>query len=282
MEKIELFFSEGKWLTNIDLFESLIKLKANETDILYIHSSLNFGQPNNKIPKNVLLESILDVFFQLEVSTLIFPTYTFSFCNGEGFDVTHSKSKMGVLNEFVRKSNYSIRSIDPLMSNVLVGKHKEFILNIGKSSVGINSTFDLLHKTNLDVKFLFLGPKIGECFTHMHFIEAEREVPYRYYRNFAGLINNNGYEYSDNYELFVRYDNVFAGEGSFIYENLMIERGINCFTKFGSGRLSIISEKPAYNTYVELLELSPSFYLKEPFDLSLNSKAFEVHNMVAL
>jgi aminoglycoside 3-N-acetyltransferase len=168
------------------------------------------------------------------------------------------------------------------MSNVLVGKHTEFVTNIGKFSVGKNSTFDLLHKTDLKVKFLFLGPKIGDCFTHMHYIEDEQNVPYRYNKPFEGIINDGNHTYTDTYNLFVRYSNVFPGGGSYVYENLLYERGICKKKQLGNGRISIIEEQEAYNCYVELLNISPSFYITEPFNLVDNTKEFVAHNMVAL
>jgi aminoglycoside 3-N-acetyltransferase len=168
------------------------------------------------------------------------------------------------------------------MSNVLVGKHQHFVKEIGKYPVGKDSTFDLIHRSDLKVKFLFLGPKMGDCFTYMHYIEDERKVPYRYNRTFSGEITDNGNTYHDSYELFVRYNNVFAGGGSYIYENIMFERGISKRTNIGDGLLSVVEERPAYNCYVELLNLSPSFYITEPFDPANNTTEFKAVNMVAL
>jgi aminoglycoside 3-N-acetyltransferase len=282
MKEQVLFYTNGGQITNKDFVAALRSIKADESDILYIHTGLNFGVPNRELKKQQLLECLYESIATMDVPTLIFPTYTFSFCNGVDYSVQNSKSPMGLLNEYVRTKDDAIRSLDPLMSNVLVGKHREFVTDIGKSSVGIGSTFDMLHKTNLTVKFLFLGPKVGDCFTHMHYIEAEQQVPYRYYRNFTGKISNGNEVYEDSYELFVRYNNVFPGGGSYIYENLMIERGICQRKALGNGMISIIAEKPAYECYVELLRLSPSFYITEPFDEANNTTSFNVTNMVAL
>ena len=189
---------------------------------------------------------------------------------------------MGLLNEYVRKMPNTIRSVDPLMSNVLYGTHSEFVKNIGKNSVGIDSTFDLLHKTNLKVKFLFLGPKIGDCFTHMHYIESEQNVPYRYIRNFTGKITNGNHVYSDTYSLFVRYSNVFPNCGSYIYENLMIEKKIALRESYGNGNITIVDSQEAYSAYLSLLKMSPSFYIKEIFDVEKCIKSFSATKMIAL
>ena len=282
MEKEILFHNHNEVFTNIDLLNSLLSIKADECDILYIHTFLNFGTPNTNIKKNDLLQCILNTILELKVSTIIFPTYTFSFCNGEDFDINNSKTSMGLLNEYVRKMPNTIRSVDPLMSNVLFGEHTEFVENIGKNSVGLDSTFDLLHKTKLKVKFLFLGPKIGDCFTHMHYIEAEQNVPYRYYKDFTGKINNGNEIYTDTYSLFVRYNNVSPNSGSYIYENMMIEMNIAQKEKFANGYLTIVESQEAHNAYMYFLKISPNFYIKDIFDINMCDTNFNVKKMVAL
>ena len=282
MKKEVLFYNNKLSLTNLDLLKCLESIKADQCDILYIHTALNFGIPNKEIKKNDLLQIIFDTILELGVSTIIFPTYTFSFCNGEDFNINESKTSMGLLNEHVRKLPNSIRSKDPLMSNVLYGKHSEFVKNIGKNSVGLDSTFDLLHKTKLKVKFLFLGPKIGDCFTHMHYIESEQNVPYRYDKKFTGNIINGEDSYTDTYSLFVRYNNVFPNCGSYIYENIMIEKRVALRENFGNGSITIVESQEAYSYYMDLLKISPNFYIKEIFDQNNSDKTFNVKNMVAL
>jgi aminoglycoside 3-N-acetyltransferase len=282
MEKEILFHNNKDVFTNLDLLNSLRLIKADECDVLYIHTALNFGTPNTNIKKNDLLQLIVDTILELKVSTIIFPTYTFSFCNGEDFDINSSKTTMGQLNEYVRKMPNTIRSLDPLMSNVLLGEHSEFVNNIGKNSVGLNSTFDLLHKTKLKVKFLFLGPKIGDCFTYMHYIESEQNVPYRYNKDFTGKIINGNSNYTDTYSLFVRYNNVFANCGSYIYENMMIEKNIAQKEKFANSFLTIVESQEAYNAYLYFLKISPNFYIKDIFDINKCDTSFNVSKMVAL
>ena len=282
MKEILLFSGVNGNITNINLLESLLAIDADKADVLYIHTALNFGNPNMAFPKKVLLTEILETIKQLGVSTLIFPTYTFSFCNGVSFNLQQSKTSMGLLNEFVRQQEGAIRSCDPLMSNVLLGKHIEFVNNIGKKSIGDNSTFDLLHQAPLNVKFLFLGPSIGDCYTYMHFIEERVNAPYRYKRNFTGQIINNEQTYEKSFELFVRYSNVTPGLGSYIYENILLERGQAKRIKLGNGAITITDEKSSYATYVELITRYPNFFIKEPFNENEKSEAFTANNMIAL
>jgi aminoglycoside 3-N-acetyltransferase len=201
-EKILFKNKVGSFVTNLQLKEKLEELNAHKCDILYVHTALSFGVP--QVKRVELLDELFAVFALLRIPTLIFPTFTFSFPNGEDYDVQDSKTSMGIFNEYFRKQNGVIRSVDPLMSNALLGKHVEFVSKIGKNSCGKDSTFDMLHKSELNVKFLFFGTRIGDCFTFMHYIEDELHVSYRYSCPFTGKITNQNKSYIDTYYLPVR------------------------------------------------------------------------------
>ena len=279
-EKILFKDKFGNLISNIQLLDKLKSLDADKCDILYIHTALTFGVPQMK--KTELLQELFSVFTALNVPTLILPTFTFSFPNKEDFDVQNTKTPMGLFNEYFRKQENVIRSIDPLMSNALSGKHTEFVINIGKNSCGENSTFDLLHKTELNVKFLFFGTRVGDCFTFMHYIEDKLKAPYRYARPFTGNITNNGVTYTDTHNLCVRYSNVFPGTGSYIYENIMLEREIAKQTAFGDNQITIVPEQAAFAIYQDIIQSYPCFFLDAPFNENEKTTEFYVEKMIAL
>jgi aminoglycoside 3-N-acetyltransferase len=243
---------------------------------------MQFGLPNIGIGKTAILESLADIVLSLNVATLLMPTYSFSFCNAEQFDVATTPSSMGAFNEHMRIKHQWDRSIDPLMSNILYGKNNYLINDIGKNSVGEGSTFDLLSKSGLQVKFLFMGPRIHHCFTYMHYLEAVRKVPYRYNYQFTGLIKNRGQIYEDSFTLFIRDEGVVAGSGAKIYENILLERGVAKMQALGSGALTVVDLVKARNIYMELLELSPNFFIEEVFYNSTQSDFFKYRKMIAL
>lgn len=267
-------------ITNKNIFAVLKEIEANKCDILYVHTALNFGVP--MVKRLELLEELFKIFNDLSIPTLIFPTYTFSFPNKTDYDVQNSKTSMGLLNEYFRKQPNVIRSIDPLMSNALLGKNAELVTSIGKNSCGKDSTFDLLHKTELNVKFLFFGTRPGDCFTYMHYIEDYLNVPYRYSRSFSGNISDNNKTYIDTYNLPVRYSNVFPGPGSYIYENIMLERGISKNIKIGDSQITILPEQAAFTLYHDLIQSYPCFFISAPFNEDEKTTDFNIENMVAL
>ena len=277
-----LFKNQGQLFSASDLQDTLRHLGADECDVLYIHTGMQFGLPNLQLGRSVVLETMAEILYSLGVSTLIMPSYTFSFCGGQVFDREKSASSMGALNEYVRTRHHWMRSCDPLMSNILFGQERGLLTEIGKNSVGLGSTFDLLSSLKAKVKFLFLGPRIHDCFTYMHYLEAIKQVPYRYDFTFNGSIIDGARHYEDEFKLYIRDEGVQAGGGAKIYENMLIERGLARFQRVGNGAITLVDLDSARSLYLELLEMSPNFFIEEVFKKPVRSDLFASRKMVAL
>ncbi len=281
MKQIDLFKDRNnKWITNNDILNALEKAGSNDCEILYMHTGMSFGIPNPALRKSEILQVLFDTISELKVPTLIVPTFTFSFCNGLDYDLVNSRSKMGVLNEFIRIQPDAIRSVDPLMSVSLIGADKDLAEGIGHISIGKDSTFDKLHYRK-GVKFLFFGIGLGDCFTYMHYIEAFVNSHYRYNREFAGKIITPERTYDDKYTLFVRYKNVIPGKGSFVYEDILINKGIAKKIPCGDNFITTVDEPGAFEIYYDMIKESPDFFI-DPDSVHDYDKTFTVKDMVAL
>ena len=281
MKRIELFKDKNnKWVSNEDILKVLEETTAHDCEILYMHTGLSFGLPNPALPKSELLNALYEVILELKVPTLIVPTYTLSFCNGVDYDVVGSKSKMGVLNEYIRKQPNAIRSVDPLMSVALLGGDQDLATGIGHESIGKDSTFDKLHYRK-NVKFMFLGTRLGDCFTYMHYIERFVNSHYRYDRDFTGNITTPDKVYSDTYTLFVRYKNVKPGRGSYDYEDILVNKGIAKRLSLGDSSITTVDEPRAFEVYHDMITKEPDFFI-DPSSVHDYDKTFLVKNMVAL
>jgi aminoglycoside 3-N-acetyltransferase len=282
MQEKKLFLgSDGNWVCNTHLMETLEVLGAHEPDVLYIHSELSFGQPNPELGKRGLLEALLETLQELKVGTLCFPTFTFSFCNGKDFNVQQSKSKMGALNEFARKQGNAIRSVDPLMSNVVIGEEQRLVQDVGHQSIGDECTFDKLHRHLGDVRFLFLGASLGKCFTYMHYIEEREKAPYRYNRDFTGVIFDGEKRYEDTYSLFVRYNGVLPDPNASVEEDLLKQELLRK-VPLGDSALSCITEKAAYAAIRDSIAANLEYIIVSPSPHEQQDTHFQVENMVAL
>ena len=272
---------DGRWVTSADLVDAMRAVGAHDCQVLYMHTGLSFGQPNPELSRTDLLEAIYQAVRLLGVPTLCVPTFTFSFCNGEDYDVDRSKSRMGALNEFIRRQPEAIRSADPLLSVALVGEDRDLVESLGHESIGENSTFDKLsHRPG--VKFLFLGVCLGDCFTYMHYLEWREKVPYRYHRDFTGKITHGNRTCEDTYSLFVRYRNVKPNRGSYAYEEMLAGRGRLRVAPLGDNSIRCVSEPEAREVYLELLRKTPNFFIEQPFSPQDADTTFVAQNMVAL
>lgn len=261
MESIDLFKTgTNEWLTTDSLLNSLYDMGAHDCNVLFIHSALNFGAPNPKLKPKILLGHIMDVIRQLHVPTICMPTFTFSSCNGKIYDPLTSKSRMGALNEFFRGQPGVSRSMDPLMSVALEGQDTDLITGISTHSIGEESTYDRIHYRD-GVKFLFLGPRIGDCFTYMHYLEWLFSVDYRYIRHFKGLTRtaDNALIETDN-DLFVRYKGITPSlKGTYFYGDYMCSTGSASSKMIGGGHIEIVEEKGACRDYLECHRKNPYF-----------------------
>ena len=282
LKDIDLFQSkEGELINKSSLLRGLIEVGAQDAEVLFIHTGMSFGFPNMSLKRLTLLQELYDVINQLSVPTICFPTFTFSFCNKQDYDVKKSKSQMGALNEYVRTLPDAVRSIDPLMSIATVGKDMDLITSIGNESIGPCSTFDKLHKRQ-NVKFLFFGTTPGACMTYTHYVEKYLKVPYRYDRMFTGKITKvDGTTYEDTYTLFVRYNGVLPAYDNRLQEYLL-QNGSLRKTTCGDGKIFSIREEDAFNFTKEQILRNPDYMLATPYKKDNVDKTFLVHDMVAL
>lgn len=283
MNEINLFLTKNRQrVTNKTMLETLLSIGADKCDVLYIHTALSFGQPNPQLKKSAMLGELLNVIKSLGVRTICMPTFTFSFCNGLDYNPATSVSRMGVLNEFFRRQEGVIRSVDPLMSVALLGEDKDLVTGIGHVSCGENSTFDKLrHRDN--VKFLFLGPKIGDCLTYMHYLEWLYTVDYRYNRIFRGNVTIGDKISVEEYALFVRYKSVVPNTASYIFEQRMYEKRTAKIAQCGDGTISIVDEKDASREYKKCLDENPYFFVDFEDGVLVKDRTFMLdHEMVAM
>ena len=275
MQNINLFLdAQGQWVTKEQIISILSALGVEQCDTLFVHSSLNFGVPNPALKKSELLKELLECIKAMGVRNIIMPTFTFSFCNKRSFDIQRSASKMGVLNEYFRKQDGVIRSIDPLMSVAFYGKDTDLVRNIGHHSCGACSVYDNLRHSN-GVYFLMFGPLIGECLTYMHYLEWLYSVDYRYDRLFVGeVIDENGKSQHEEYTLFSRYREVIPNTNSFEYENRLYSKGLAQRIICGNAGISIVNAENSGIEYKRCLDENPYFFVELEGGKLIKDKTF--------
>lgn len=258
-----------------DIKNALINLGANKAKILYIHTDIGFGKPLMK--KKQYIAKLYEILLSLGVKTLIFPTYTFSFCNKLDFDVQNSPSSMGLLNEFARTRPNTFRTNDPLLSVCVVGEVPQSFHNLSNHSCGKGSHFEIMSQSDENM-FLFFGAKPTECFTFLHFCECVYQVPYRYDKLFCGLVKDHEKISQKEYYLYTLYDSVVP-HVSIEFQNDLEQKNILKKLPLGEKELMLVKGKSVYEHSFKCFDENINCILKRPYDTFALGTNYEYKNV---
>jgi len=183
-----LYHTDGGDVTRGDIEQALRVAGLSRGDIIMVHSDVGaFGKLGNILSRDRFLDAILKAFMQVisEEGTLIVPTYTYSFCKKQVFDVKNSRSEAGLFSEYIRQRTDAVRSEDPLFSHAGIGPAAQKLLcNVGSDCFGKGSFFDRFYQQ--DGKLINFGKFFD--ITFIHYIEQKLGVSYRYIKKFMGQI----------------------------------------------------------------------------------------------
>ena len=248
---------------NNDVLQCLLNLGISSGNCIFLHTSLrSLGDFNNLTNDNNLLALLNIVFDSIGfLGTIVVPTFNFSFCKGELFDIDLTPSDgMGAFSEFVRTDVRSHRSKHPFHSVAAIGKNSQLIASsIGYSEFSEGSFFDrLLH---LKTKIVFFGiPFVG---TFVHLAEERAKVPYRYWKTFSG-------DFKDGEKIEKKLFNFYARNLEINPEpkvdrdkiNVYLrEKGIIKSVKLGEGEVSVCDSEEMVAELIRKFTSDPTFAL---------------------
>lgn len=257
-----------------DIVETLKKVGADDCEHLFLHSDIVFGRIPKGMKRKEYLGALYESLKELGVKSLIVPTFSYSFCNGEDYDVRESKSYIGALNEFIRVNGEGrYRSLDPLLSVSVNEELKSLFDHPGDHSLGEGCALDTIHHMD-GVKFLFFGIHMRQCFTHLHYIEKMMDVPYRFDISFEGNVTDHAGNVSRKTQSIhtqLKGVKLLNYEG---FEDRLIADGLMKEERLGDRTVACITEKDVYREMVDAITRDPNFFLEEPFDPSVATKEY--------
>jgi len=228
-------------------------------DVLLVHSSYkSFGGVEGG-PQTVIeaLKHILS-----KEGTLIVPTFNYNFCDGEPYDIKKTPSKMGVISELIRNDSNSKRSLDPVFSFAIFGKHRDYLANLRYyHSFGPDSIFAKLRE--LDAKIMIIGLTYNESVTFFHHIEETQGCDYRFFKEFQGKITDyNGNEKEEKIILFVR-DIERGIQNDVDKMGVIMEReGIVKKKIIGKSEIKLMKANDVYQRTVDEMKENPHILIK--------------------
>lgn len=194
--------------------------------------------------------------------TILVPTYTFSFCRGEIFDVQSTPSTKGPWSpsteflEYFRQLPGTIRSADPIHSVAGIGpRAAEILSNVPPSCFGEDSVPHRLRR--IGAKICTIGVGLHES-NFQHHVEEMLGVPFRFKKLFTGQIRNDGVTEKKGWIYNV---GILAKNGSLDehrLENSAREVGICRAAQVGRGEILGANSR-------ELFEFASQALLKDPW-----------------
>lgn len=182
-----------------DISKLLTDLGLRKGDIFLVHSNVStLGKVENGL--NGIFSAISEI-IGIE-GTVVVPTFTYSFCKGEVFDVQQSKSdrQIGVFAEYLRKLPGAVRSLHGIESFAAIGQDARILMSLhDKTTYGPGSV--LANLVEAKSKVLQLGVPV---ITHTHYVERLVGVEYRYHKEFCGTIRDGSIEFEETFSMYVR------------------------------------------------------------------------------
>lgn len=257
-------YGDGKEVCYDDIVEVLRKCGLAEGNTMIVHVDLGaFGKLGDITSRREFVDIFVKAFQEvlgLE-GTIVTPTFTYSFCNGEMYDPEKTPSAVGPFSEEFRLRHDACRTVNPIFSVAAIGKlAKEITTGLSKSCFGLGSVYDrLFHIENS--KYVIVGVDPFIC-THVHYVEELQQVSYRYIKKFRGRICVEGAEYDDEYEFYVRHLDMNVNTTFDKIEKHILKHGF--MKKFALGRsfVSVVGIRPICEEGIKLLEQDPYIFLE--------------------
>ncbi len=242
-----------------DIEDLLIRLGLQRKDRVMVHSSLfSLGVIENGV--DGFHRALLNVIGN--EGTIIVPTFTHSFRQGKVFNILESPSEksLGIYAEYIRKTQSSVRSSDPLFSMAAIGPDAQELMN--RKSIncfGKGSVYERLFEAN--VRYLALGITYSTGLSAFMHLERLANVPYRKELRLEGRsINTTGKEFDDSAIHFARDENKFYQTGRTNREPMgamLEEAGVSVAINFRNGRHFALSSNSFEQFVLNQLKENP-------------------------
>lgn len=251
--------------TRDELYDALRQL-IRPGDVVFVHANIGFfGRMEGfDDPDSVAYIFAQAIEWAMERrGTAFFPTFTYSFCNGEMYDRDRTPSNMGALSEHVRKRSDSFRSIDPCYSVVGMGPRVyELCGGMMGNSFSYESFFGRFHRAG--GKILNFNMDAGSTF--IHYAERLNEVDYRFDKTFVGDLSFYGQENpvfkGINHTIYVRKLEDRYTADFVLFDELARHAGIYKTVKLGRGEIGVITADDTVTLVTETLRTNPYFLTK--------------------
>lgn len=184
----------AKKLTEEDFEKALFEVLDKNDDVIVIYSAIwsfahRFDGKTEEITKRIfdVIDSVVG-----KDRTILFPTFTNSFVKTRRFDLVLDESDCsGVIANYALRSPGFKRTKQPIHSYVVKGPRADEVL-ARQCTTAWGDDSVIAWMGEVDARFCPLGLPWHYACSYFHRIEEILQVPYRYYKRFAGDLLENG------------------------------------------------------------------------------------------
>jgi aminoglycoside 3-N-acetyltransferase len=247
--------------TENDIVRSLKKVGVKKNDIILCHSDVQkFGVPKCGLNKTKIVKMFFRSFFKIlgDNGTLVFPTFTYSFCHNEIYNPKKNCSLCGFISNNIKVIKKFKIYPDPNLSFVIYGKHKNYLSTlVDKNSYGKNSLFAKF----FDLKGKICNLNLNAGSTFLHFLERKLNVNYRFDKKFKGKIIKNGKAIKDKFTIFSLYKNIKKESNFEKFTQYAIKKNYYKQSNLGRGKIGLINSVNCYKILEEKIKNDKNFLL---------------------
>lgn len=245
-----------------DIISALKEAGLKKGSNVFIHSNIGFfGRLENATNQKEYYEIFKKAFFDVigEEGTIIFPTFSYSFCKGEPFDINNTAGVCGFLSEEARIDPLAHRSMDANFSVVAIGKNALYFTEGEVSdSFGNDSFWERFMKE--DGVICNLNFDSGSTF--VHYIEKQLEVPYRYNKGFEGdIIEVNNTRKAMFYHFVYDHDKREHEPDFKKFHEYLSAAGLVKTAKLGKGIINAVSSREMFEFVKREIKLNPNLLI---------------------
>lgn len=174
------------------LREALSELIGSE-EVIVVYSALwTFGHLTPWTRDN-LAEQVLNLIIDTcgPRKTVVFPSYSFSFCHSGQFDLVRTPSEVGALSQASLSNEKFVRTPRPIYSYAALGPRSSTVAKLpALTSWGDDSPMAFFEDS--DTRVVVLGCHWERSASIIHRAEEKRRVAYRFFKTFTGTISSSG------------------------------------------------------------------------------------------
>ena len=227
--------SPGSASVRAAIHDALTADRRDDDELLVIHSSLFALRLDPSTQRWDILSALRHIVDRGR--TVALPAFTFSFTQGVPFALDGSPSETGQLADWLLELPEAQRTTHPIYSFAVAGPlADQLVATRSTTTFGDDSPFAIFEALNASIMMLGCG---WEYCTLFHRFEESAAVPYRYYKDFTGVVDLGAGPVESSARMYVRDLDIDARNDFSAAIRELEDRGAISHRRLGAGEVQV-------------------------------------------